>query len=531
MKRFNTTGLCVPEDDYMVDISERLRVLREMIEDGQYFTINRGRQYGKTTTLYMLQRYLEGEYEVLSLDFQAIGSAGFRTEEAFVQTFSRILVRKQHEVTMPENILAQLKEFVERKEDKADLNELFFALSDWCMESEKPVVMFIDEVDSATNNQVFLDFLAQLRLQYLEHKKNKAYKIFQSVILAGVTDVKNLKRKIRPEEAHKVNSPWNIAVDFTLDMSFSVDGIAGMLSEYEEEHHTGMDVERMAQEIRDYTGGYPFLVCRICQMLDKELVETERFKGWKETWTAEGVCEAVRRLLFEENTLFGSLMGKLYDNDELCSVLKKILFNGDAVSFEPDKLAVNDARMYGFIHVNGGKISIANRIFETRLYNYFLGEREIKFDPIYKAGSRDRELFIENGHLRMDKVLERFVVSFHDLYGDVEETFDEEEGRRRFLLYLRPIINGTGNYYVEARTRNNRRMDVVIDYLGERFVVELKIWRGNAYKERGEEQLSEYLEYFHLEKGYMLSYNFNQKKEVGVKEIPVKDKILVEAVV
>ena len=84
---------------------------------------------------------------------------------------------------------------------------------------------------------------------------------------------------------------------------------------------------------------------------------------------------------------------------------------------------------------------------------------------------------------------------------------------------------------MEARTRNNRRMDVVIDYLGERFVVELKIWRGNAYKERGEEQLSEYLEYFHLEKGYMLSYNFNQKKEIGVKEIPVKDKILVEAVV
>ena len=98
----------------------------------------------------------------------------------------------------------------------------------------------------------------------------------------------------------------------------------------------------------------------------------------------------------------------------------------------------------------------------------------------------------------MQKVFERFVVSFDDLYGDVQEEFDEEEGRRRFLLYIRPIINGTGNYYIEARTRNHKRMDVVIDYLGERFVVELKIWRGNAYNERGEEQLSDYLDYFHL---------------------------------
>ena len=140
-------------------------------------------------------------------------------------------------------------------------------------------------------------------------------------------------------------------------------------------------------------------------------------------------------------------------------------------------------------------------------------------------------MFIKDGHLDMDQVLERFVVSFHDLYEDDYDTFDEDEGRRRFLLYIRPIINGTGNYYVEAQTRNNRRMDVVIDYLGERFVVELKIWRGNAYNERGEEQLSDYLDYFHLQKGYMLSYNFNKNKEVGVKTLSVGDKVLVEAVV
>lgn len=74
-------------------------------------------------------------------------------------------------------------------------------------------------------------------------------------------------------------------------------------------------------------------------------------------------------------------------------------------------------------------------------------------------------------------------------------------------------------------------MDVVVDYLGERFIIELKIWRGDSYNSRGEKQLSDYLDYFHLKKGYMLSYNFNQKKEIGVKKIHLGNRVLVEAVV
>ena len=73
----------------------------------------------------------------------------------------------------------------------------------------------------------------------------------------------------------------------------------------------------------------------------------------------------------------------------------------------------------------------------------------------------------------------------------------------------KPIINGTGNYYLEAQTKDASRTDVIVDYLGQQFVVELKIWRGNEYNERGERQITEYLDYYHLDKGYMLSFNFN----------------------
>lgn len=187
--------------------------------------------------------------------------------------------------------------------------------------------------------------------------------------------------------------------------------------------------------------------------------------------------------------------------------------------------------MFGFVKKQDSNIVVANRIYEILLYNYFLTSADAQSTTIYRAGSNEKSQFIRNGCLDMDRVMEKFVEYFDSIYGDRPAEFDEEEGRRRFLLYLRPIINGTGNYYIEAETRNARRMDVVVDYLGKRFVIELKIWRGNSYNERGEKQLSDYLDYFHLKKGYMLSYNFNQKKEIGVKEICIGERVLVEAVV
>ena len=75
------------------------------------------------------------------------------------------------------------------------------------------------------------------------------------------------------------------------------------------------------------------------------------------------------------------------------------------------------------------------------------------------------------------------------------------------------------------------RTDVSVDYNGEQFVIELKLWRGNAYNERGEGQLLGSLDHYHLSKGYMISFNFNKRKQIGVKRMMFGDKVLVEAIV
>lgn len=532
-KTFNVTADCKPDEHYMVNLDRRLSEIKDLIDEGKYFTINRARQYGKTTTLRALNRFLQKEYYVVSLDFQMFGAGEFETENRFSISFGRSFLRvlKRNQLSWSEelrDIVAYFEELVKSENKELRLQRLFENLSDVCGACDKPIILMIDEIDSAANNQVFLDFLAQLRAYYIDRDVQPT---FQSVILSGVYDVKNVRRKIRPEDEHKVNSPWNIAADFNIEMSFSQKEIAGMLAEYDDDYHIGMDKEQMSQLIYDYTSGYPFLVSRLCKLMDEEISRADGFSSKSEAWTVEGFHESVKQLLSEKNTLFESLIGKLSNYPELNAMLESLLFTGKSIVYNADNSAIDNATMFGFVKNDHGTVAIANRIFEMRLYNLYLSTSEMQEKDIYRASLEDKNQFIVDGRLNMRRILEKFVVHFNELYGDRNETFLEDEGRKYFLLYLRPIINGTGNYYIESRTRGLRRTDVIVDYRGEQYVIEMKIWHGEEYNNRGEKQLVQYLEDYHQKKGYMVSFNFNQKKQSGVHEIIVGDKTLVEAVV
>lgn len=524
-KIFNIAGCCEPELHYMVDLADRLSEIRNMVDAGMYFTINRARQFGKTTILTALANYLKMDYEIIYMDFQTMSSLSFENEQSFVAAFSEELLDTA--LDFPDDVKEKLTAFAGRTASIISLQILFKVLKSWCARLDRKIVLIIDEADAASNDQVFVDFLAQLRAGYMRKHRTPA---FHSVILAGVYDMRSIKRKLRPDEEHKENSPWNIAAKFNVDMSFSAGDIAGMLLEYEQDYHTGMDVDKISNMIYTCTSGYPYLVSALCKYMDETVAGTKNYPDKTSAWTKEGFYEAERMLVKEDNTLYQSMIRKLKLYPELRTMLYELLFTGKPIPYTATNDYIRDAAMFGFIRNEKDTAVIFNQIFETVLYNYFISE-EFASSKLYQAGVQERNQFIVHGHLDVRKVLEKFVETFHDLYSDQDETFYEEAGRRYFLLFLKPIINGIGNYCIESQTRNNERMDLVIYYKGDQTVIELKIWRGNAYNERGEEQLVNYLDYFHLTKGYMLSFNFNKKKEIGVKEIRVKDKILIEAVV
>ena len=125
-RRFNVTGSCDPRRHYMVDLSERLKKI----------------------------------------------AGTFADDTAFVKGFAnRLLIAlKRMEFEDKEKFCRLLAELKDNRSD-AGMDELFECLSSICGISSRPVVLMIDEVDGAGNNQVFVDFLAQLRGYYLARQR------------------------------------------------------------------------------------------------------------------------------------------------------------------------------------------------------------------------------------------------------------------------------------------------------------------------------------------------------------------------
>ncbi|MCD8336129.1 MAG: AAA-like domain-containing protein [Lachnospiraceae bacterium] len=526
MKKFNTAVVCNPQKHYMVDITDRVdRIIENYIEPGNYFAINRGRQYGKTTTLHILAEKLREKYYCLQISFEG-GEEMFQSDYAFAVGVIDLIEEQLELEAMPEDLIKKWKQGIA---EELPFQTLGKRITELCRFSDRPIVLMIDEVDRASNNQRMLSFLGMLRDKYIKRENGRTW-TFQSVVLAGVYDIKNLKLKIRSEESHQYNSPWNVAVKFEEDLSFTADEVAGMLSEYEEEHHTGMDIQKISRLIYEYTSGYPVLVSDICKHIDENLAGTPAFPDPTAAWTPEGVVEAVKLMEHENQPLFEDMIKQLKDFPQLKDIIKRILFEGESIAFNAYNDVLNLAKMFDYIKSVNGRVAVANRIFEVVLYDYFLSEEETG-NVTKKDAELNKSQFIVRGRLDMEAILRKFAEHYAYVYTDNDQRFVEKYARKIFLMYLRPVINGTGNYYIESQTRDEKKTDIIVDYHGEQFLIETKIWYGQKYNEDGENQLLGYLDRLQLKRGYMLTFSFNKNKKTRVQERQCGEKVLWEITV
>ncbi len=360
MRRFNTTGTCFPDEHYMVDISEQVNIAEQMVIDNYYFCINKGRQYGKTTTLYALGNQLESHgYTVFSLSFERLSDESFKSlETIFAKVLWQIFELADND-NLP-NISDYSKELI-IKNYTFDMKEIsveqFSSILNKICKKDK-IVLIIDEVDQASNYESFIKFLGFLRDRYLNRVKVPT---FQSVILAGVYNIKNLKLKIRPESEHQYNSPWNIAEPYSAKMGLPESGIAKMLSEFKADYKLDINENEVAKAIFGWTNGYSYLVSKIC----KFIVENNL------PWNEEGVNIAVRDILKDrEDSLLCFIMIEIQDNKELFDIVERII-NGDYIIFNPREKSINLGLTLGIISPReGGGIMISNSIFENRIFNY-----------------------------------------------------------------------------------------------------------------------------------------------------------------
>lgn len=521
MREFNIEAVCIPSMHYMVDITEKIEQINILIQKGKYFTINRSRQYGKTTMLATLFRKLKDEYVIIRLSFEGAGATTFRSDESFVMYFIKSVAKALKFTDLSNDIIGKWCNADELLGEK--YVDAFDYLSDkitWlCENSEQDILLFIDEVDKASDNQIFLNFLGMLRNKYLKRQEELDF-TFKSVILAGVYDIKNLKLKLRPDEERKYNSPWNIAADFNVDMSFKPLEIATMLKEYEIDHHTGMDIEKISEELYFYTSGYPYLVSWICKWIDEQ--------GDK-VWTSENIKRAEKMIHFSESTLLDDLSKNFENNEKLKQMIISMLFEGEQYTYSKNDFVTRLGSMLGIFSNKDGCVSISNVIFENELMGLAVSERE----RARVISVPDKSQFVKEGKLDMPLILMKFQEIMKSEYRSEDGKFLEQQGRLLFICFLKPIINGTGFYYVEPETRNSTRMDIVVTYGKQEHIIELKIWHGDQYRKNGIEQLEGYLDSRNCNTGYMISFSFNKDKEYTSGWLPENetDKQIFEIVV
>jgi len=493
----------------MVDAGEKIKKIIKLIKYGQYFTINRARQYGKTTTLFLIAKSLPSDYTCISLSFEGVGETMFESPASFCQRFLLHIYKflEHHD-----------KDFATQWLDDSvtDFDLLGYHLDKLC--KDKKIVLLIDEIDSMSDNRVFLHFLGLLRNKYLSRENGFTY-TFQSVILAGVYDIKNIKLKLinegiysKPEDAGRVyNSPWNIATDFDVDMSFSSTEIASMLSEYESDHHTGMDIPSISDKIYEFTGGYPFLVSRICQHIDEKL---------EKNWSVDGVMDAVKIISDEHNVLFDDLVKNLETYRGLYDFLYAVLIVGEVRAFTIMDPTVNLSNMFGYIRRGNGfgnKVLISNKIFEICMSNYFIS-KDSNASRMNRcaAGVLHRDV-VKDGSFDMELCLRKFAEHYREIFSAEDAPFLERHGRLLFLSYMRPLINGLGFYHIESQFTDLRRMDIVVDFGKDQFIIELKLWKGETANEKAHEQLLDYMSTKNANRGYLLTFDFRKEKPAGIK--------------
>ncbi|MBN2444845.1 MAG: AAA-like domain-containing protein [Spirochaetales bacterium] len=503
-KKFNVTGICIPGKHYMVDTASKIEKAIAAIEEGDYITINYPRQFGKTTTLLLLERELEKRgFLPISISFEGIGDAVFEDEKIFSRTF----IRKISEVFNYSN--KELAEyFLEKREKIENFDSLSQVISQSVIDLKKKIVLLIDEIDKSSNNQLFLSFLGMLREKYLRRSTGKDF-TFQSVILAGVYDVKSLKMKIREGKETKYNSPWNIAIDYPGDLSFTPEEIETMLAGYSTDKNISMDIPAIAAQLYSFTSGYPFLVSRLCSIIDADIM-----KKSEPVWSPDFVDRAVARILLENNTNFESLIKNLENNDDLYTLVKEILLNDSKMEYNEDNSLIKLGAIHG-IFKQGEYLQIHNKIYRERIYNYM--SLNLKIESLLNKNLENynfkNQFLLPENTLDFEKILLRFQAFMKEQYSVKDKAFVERNWRLLYIAFIKPIINGHGFDFKETQISEEKRIDVVITFYNRKYISELKIWGGREKHSRGLKQLTDYLERQHVNKGYLIIFDFKKAME------------------
>jgi AAA+ ATPase superfamily predicted ATPase len=478
----------------MIDSSERLRGVRQLIDTEQYFVIHAARQTGKTTCLNELTAQLndEGKYYALYCSLEGLQEVDEAEKgiPAVVQTLKKYIAR---------SLLPQNGEFA-KSPDYADFtNVLNIVLTDYSILLDKPIVIFFDEADCLSEDTL-ISFLRQLRSGYNERSR---VKFVHSVALVGMRNIKDYRWKVRPDsESRHTSSPFNIVTEIFTIKNFTLEQVCELYRQHTGD--TGQRFETAAVEyIYEQTQGQPWLVNAIAREVTVKLLESDCTRPV----TKALVEQAIHNIIVRRDTHIDQLLEKLKE-PRVRSVVEPLLLGGYIDTLTEEFSYVSDL---GIIRTTPDRIEFANPIYNeviTRTLNASLQDSLMRNNKQY-----DMPKYFKNDCIDMSLLMSDFQQFWRENSGIWKERFTYREAAPHLILmaFLQRVVNGGGDI-IREYAADTGRCDLYLRYRDKRYPLELKIRRSKKTLDEGLEQLSGYMDTLGCSEGWLVIFDQRQKR-------------------
>ena len=503
---FNIAGPCQEDIHYMLSPTRRLPDLENLIQQRSYFVIHAPRQTGKTTAMLALAQQLTatGHYAAVMVSVE-VGSAfnndPSAAELAILGTwYDTISIRLPDELQPP--VLSQ-----SQKEQPGRRIRAF--LQAWARDSSRPLIIFIDEIDSLENDTL-ISVLRQLRDGF----PNRPQYFPSSVGLIGLRDVRDYKVASGGSDRLNTASPFNIKVSSITLRNFNAEEVRELYQQHTEDTEQIFTPEASATAF-DLTQGQPWLV----NALAKEVVE-KLVKDRSIAITKEHILQAKEILIARRDTHLDSLAERLRE-PRIKAIIEPMLAGLELGDIPNDDIQFVIDLGLCVMHPYGG-LTIANPIYREVL------PRVLTVTPMASLPTIAPTWLTQSGELNKDALLKAFI-KFWRQHGEPllgSTGYHEIAPHLVLMAFLHRVVNGGGTLEREYAIGSDR-MDLCLRYGSTILGIELKVWREKKRDPQNEgiEQLESYLARLGLNEGWLLV--FDRRKNA----LPMEERLSTQVVV
>lgn len=494
---FNTAGPINPKDHYYVPHRFNDAKLIELVEQKKYFILHAPRQSGKTTGMRVFVDELNatGKYKALYVNVEPAQAARGNVVLGLATILGQIKLALIEKYGPSELAIALIDEVIQQPTERFTTLSEF--LQNWTLHSPKPIILFIDEIDSLVGDTL-ISVLRQLRAGYT----NRPHAFPQSVCMIGVRDVCDYRIWSDAEQMSILGgSAFNIKSDSLTLADFSLEQLRDLYLQ-----HTRERGQLFTDEAIDYafylSQGQPWLTNALAYQACFVDV-TDRLQPI----TKEVIERAKEALIKRRDTHIDSLLDKL--REKRVRPIIEAIITGET---DPGKIQQDDlqyVRDLGIIRPD--KLDIANPIYREII------PRELTSVATELITQTAAPFIKGDGGLDMGALLNAFVEFYRENSPIWLERFDYKEAGPHLLLmaFLQRVINGGGTLLREYAL-GTRRVDILLKWrkqmIMQNVVIELKIRYDACSLPDGLKQTADYMDSSGADEGHLVLFDRDPKK-------------------